>query len=279
MFKDNSIKSVHDYFEEKLIHEFTKREIQIFTELSLDTKFGISKVDLILNKQRFSESELLWFRSVVKRLLAKEPIQYILGTSHFYGLDFKVSPAVLIPRPETEELVDLIVKSKPTGVLLDIGTGSGIIPICLEKHLNDVSVHGLDVSTAALSIAAENAFANDVDVHFFECDILQEEIPLDNLDLIVSNPPYVLESDKEEMEAKVLEYEPGLALFVDDSNPLLFYKRIIKLALTHLKANGQLFFEIHEEFGQEILNLLSEFKSAEVLKDLQGKDRFIRAVK
>ncbi len=279
MFKDNSIKSVQDYFRDKLADYFPSREIDLFASFCFEIKFQLSKTDLIVNQQRFSESELLWFRSVIKRLKNQEPIQYILGECHFYGLNFSVEPGVLIPRPETEELVDIIIKSKIKGAILDIGTGSGVIPICLAKKMPQLKVYAIDISEKALAIARRNAKQNQVDVNFHLCDVLNERLPIDGLDVIISNPPYVLESDKIEMADNVLNFEPALALFVDDKDPLVFYQRIINLCENHLKKGGKLFFEIHEKFGNDILKLLFSFERAELIKDLQGKDRFIVAIK
>ena len=279
MFKDNTIKSVQDYFNDKLGNSYSKREIQIFVELCLDSMFGLSKTDIILNETRFSESELLQFRAVTKRLKMYEPIQYILGIAHFYGYDFKVMPSVLIPRPETEELVDLIVNSKPFGRIVDIGTGSGIIPISLGKTIEKLELHAIDISEEALTIAIENAKLLDVKVEFHQLDILVDDLPMNEIDVIVSNPPYVLESDKKEMMQQVLGHEPDLALFVEDETPLIFYSRIVDLALKTLRKGGVLFFEIHEKFGAEMIALCSDFEKVDLLKDLQGKDRFIKAVK
>lgn len=279
MFKDNSIKSVQAYFDEKLKGQYALRDVQLFTELCLEAKFGLSKTDLILSVRRFSESELLQIIGVIKRLKNNEPIQYILETVHFYGLNFKVTSGALIPRPETEELVDLIVKSKAQGRIVDIGTGTGIIPVSLAKNLSNVEIHAIDVSPDALKIAEYNALENKVKVQFHLIDILESELPIEDIDLVVSNPPYVLESDKKVMSPHVLEYEPHLALFVDDNNPLVFYKRIVRLADQKLKAGGFIYLEIHENFGQEMLELLSHFKKVELLQDLQGKDRFIVAEK
>lgn len=279
MFKDNSIKSVQDYFQDKLADHFPSREIDLFATYCFEIKFQLTKTDVILNQQRFSESELLWFRSVVKRLKNEEPIQYILGECHFYGLNFFVESGVLIPRPETEELVDIIIQSKIEGAVLDIGTGSGVIPICLAKKMPHLKVDAIDISKEALAIAKRNANQNEVDVNFHLCDVLNEKLPIDSLDVIISNPPYVLESDKNEMANNVLNFEPELALFVDDRKPLIFYQRIIDLCENHLKIGGKLFFEIHENFSNAILDLLHAFEHAEIRKDLQGKDRFIIAIK
>lgn len=280
MFADNSIKAVQHYFLDKLQDAFSKREIELFTNYCLEFRFSLKRSDVILNSRRFSESELLWFRSVVKRLLQNEPIQYILGKVFFYGKEYQVTSDVLIPRPETEELVDLIIKDMPTGLLVDIGTGSGVIPISIKSSCPAITATAVDVSEKAVSIARINANQHSCEVQFIILDILQSDLPEMAYDVIVSNPPYVLESDKTDMKANVLLYEPDIALFVPDQTPLVFYERIIQLA-DKLKVGGRLYFEIHENFGQEILSMITaaKFNSAIIIKDLQGKDRFIKAVK
>lgn len=280
MFADNSIKSVFKYFEEKLSHQFSKREIKLFAEISLEVKFGLGKSDVILNSRKFSESELLELRSIVKRIKSNEPIQYILNNAHFYGLEFYIKEGVLIPRPETEELVDLILKESPKGTVLDIGTGSGIIAITLKSMAPALRVKAVDVSESALSIAKKNAELNRVEVEFEKMDVLTNDFINDSFDIIVSNPPYVLESDKAKMSESVLDFEPGLALFVPDNDPLRFYKRIATLAVKHLAKDGRLYFEIHEDFGLEVKELLMKagFSKVEIVKDLQGKDRIVKGL-
>lgn len=280
MFSDNSIEGVRSYFHKKLSEYYTSREIDIFFEWSCADLLLLAKSDILLNEARFKESELLTFREVCIKLIANIPIQYILGTTHFLGQAFKVNEHVLIPRPETEELVALILADAPEGSVLDIGTGSGVIPISLKLAIPSLDVDALDVSESALEVASENANRLGALIVFHEMDILTAQ-PTKKFDLIVSNPPYVLESDKAEMAANVLEQEPGLALFVPDEDPLKFYKRICQISADCLKIGGKLYFEIHEKFGPEMSGLLIQygFEEVEVLKDLQGKDRFIRAKK
>ena len=282
MFKSNSIKGVLDYFENKLKDLQPSREIEIYFELCCESLYGLNKSDIILDERRFSESELLQFRSIVKRLEKNEPIQYILGEAHFYGEIFKVNSGVLIPRPETEELVELIINNKPKGRLLDIGTGSGIIPITVKNSFKELDVVGVDVSKAAIEIAKQNAEKFKVDVSFFCRDILTDELANFQLfDIIVSNPPYVLESDKSEMSENVLKHEPDIALFVEDEEPLLFYERICYLSKQLLNEGGFLYFEIHESFGDEVKSLMEKcgFKDIHLIKDLQAKDRIVMGVK
>ena len=231
------------------------------------------------------ESVQQGFESVLKGIELGQPIQYLTGKAHFYGLTFKVNPSVLIPRPETEELVDLVIKTvKKSGnncaTLLDIGTGSGCIAISLKFHLPKTEVFGLDTSSAALVIARFNAEAHNAEVYFIEADILTYE--QDNkYDVIVSNPPYIRELEKAGMHEQVLSHEPHLALFVSNEEPLIFYKAIARFAKNQLNQDGQLFFEINEYLGQETVAMLHEagFSSVQLLKDMQGKDRMIYARK
>jgi release factor glutamine methyltransferase len=214
------------------------------------------------------------------------PIQYILGEAYFYELTFKVNDSVLIPRPETEELVELILKenTKPKS-LLDIGTGSGCIPIALKKNLPTCHVSACDISLDALKVAKQNAHENAADVHFFECDILsQDSIHLSDkqFDLIVSNPPYILNTEKQIMQAQVLEHEPHLALFVKGSDAIIFYRKIIELCLTHLASGGKLFFELNPFTAEEVKLFALEqnyFSSVDIINDMSGKKRFLKAVK
>jgi release factor glutamine methyltransferase len=248
----------------------------------------LKKQDIILNKtldiENFTKQKLA---EAVLRLLQHEPIQYILGESHFYGLKLKVTNAVLIPRPETEELVDWIIKThqnKENLTILDIGTGSGCIPIALAKHLKNAIVYAIDVSPDALRVAQENAEMSKVNVNFERLDILEisEINPLSfggvKFDVMVSNPPYISIEEKEQMQKNVLDYEPPLALFVNDKNPLLFYEKIIFLAKGSLNEGGSLYFEINESFGKEVKDMLGHkhFEQIELIKDLQGKDRMVR---
>ncbi|MGV3539701.1 MAG: peptide chain release factor N(5)-glutamine methyltransferase [Rufibacter sp.] len=221
-------------------------------------------------------------QKALERLLQHEPLQYVLGQAHFYGREFKVTPAVLIPRPETEELVQLVIKTyqhQPQVKLLDIGTGSGCIPITLAAELPQAEVCGLDVSSEALEIARQNAEKLGQNVTWLQQDILQEipALPPNSLDVVISNPPYVLESEKELMRENVLSFEPHLALFVPNEDPLLFYRRIAQLAQQLLKKGGRLFFEINEQYAQETMAMLQNqgYKDMKVRTDLRGKERIV----
>ena len=218
----------------------------------------------------------------VDRLLQGEPVQYVFEHALWMGLDLRVTPATLIPRPETAELVEIVSRvQSPESRVLDIGTGSGCIAIAFKQRHPDWMVSACDVSEEALVVALENARRNNVEVRFFHCDILRE-VPEDcPFDLIVSNPPYVLESEKISMESMVLDYEPASALFVPDHNPLLFYRRITELAADGLLiSGGQLLFETNERFGTETAELLREkgFTDVEILQDMFGKQRFVKGV-
>lgn len=236
--------------------------------------------------QPVDEAILKEAQDLLDRLVRHEPLQYVLQTAHFYGFDLYVNPAVLIPRPETEELVDLIVKENRAGNhlrVLDIGTGSGCIPIALAAHLPVEKVYGMDVSEEALAVAKQNALACKVQVEWIQGDILQGEIQLSaaSLDVIVSNPPYVLEREKEAMRPNVLAHEPHLALFVPDEDPLLFYRKITQEARRLLKPGGHLYFEINEQYGPPLASYVAEqgLQEVRLLQDIFGKNRFLKATK
>ncbi|MDA3880074.1 MAG: peptide chain release factor N(5)-glutamine methyltransferase [Prolixibacteraceae bacterium] len=219
---------------------------------------------------------------IIERLLHHEPIQYILNEAEFYGLYFDVTPDVLIPRNETEELVNHIIyeNSGFDGNILDIGTGSGCIAVSLKKYLPKAQVFACDISLDALSIAKRNALKNSVDVTFFQLDVLSGKKHNVKYDMIVSNPPYVTENEKRYIEENVLNHEPQTALFVPNSKPLMFYEAILNFASENLNANGYLWFEINEAFGNEMIDLLKKYKFAgEILKDINNKDRMVWAKK
>ncbi|MBB6502853.1 peptide chain release factor N(5)-glutamine methyltransferase [Pedobacter cryoconitis] len=221
------------------------------------------------------------YESILVGLRQGRPVQHILAEAWFYGLKFKVSGAVLIPRPETEELIEWILETvnqteDQVSSILDIGTGSGCIAITLKKNLENLAVTALDVSADALQIARENAMNNEVALNFIQTDILTYSSPI-KYDLIVSNPPYITETERAEMHQNVLQFEPHLALFVSNENPLVFYKGIADFALLNLQPKGKLFFEINEYLGQETVDMLKDkgFINIVLKKDMQGKDRMI----
>lgn len=246
--------------------------------------YGLDRMKIALNEAvnaDLTDRESL--DHAVKRLLNQEPLQHILGSVEFYSLKLKTDSRALIPRPETEELVDWIVQEhrhRAQLTVLDIGTGTGCIPIALAKNLPDASVAAVDLSEAALELARENAKLNEVQVDYLQLDVLKEVLP-GQYDLMVSNPPYIPKADRAQMAANVLDFEPDMALFVSDDQPLIFYELIAQLAIQHLNPQGALYFEIHEAFGRQVTALLDNlgFGEIELKKDLQGKDRMTKAIK
>jgi release factor glutamine methyltransferase len=282
--KDNSIRAVVNYFKEKLEGQFSDSEVKHLSDLAIEHVLGLSKTDLILaGDKHVSESDLLNFRSIVKELLTKKPIQYILGESEFHGMLFQVNENVLIPRPETEELVSLVIKeNENVSTILDIGTGSGCIPISLKSAFPKASISAIDVSEEALKLAKSNSERLESPVSFVQDDILQpKHIFEDEFELIISNPPYVLESDKKEMHENVLMHEPHLALFVEDHDALIFYKAILEFSQKNLKKGGRLYFEIHEDMANPIKQLFLDFgfEDINIHKDFYGKDRVVKGKK
>lgn len=276
---------IRDYkitFIETLKDLYDNDEVENFFYLILDNLKQISKVDLALNpKLEFSVEELNKIDFYLNELQKQKPIQYLLGSAHFFGLKLRVNPSVLIPRPETEELVDWIIndnQNKADLKILDIGTGSGAIAIALAKNLK-ADITAFDISEAALETAQKNADLNQVFIHFTEFDILNDVWEGEKFDIIVSNPPYVRELEKSEINPNVLENEPHLALFVPDNDPLIFYKKIADFARNHLSQNGKLFFEINQYLGKETVFLLQEkgFKNIFLKQDIYGNDRMILA--
>ena len=273
------VSNILSYFRQELSTVADEREITSWYYISMKYLLAYNHSDCIINSnQVLNKSQLSKIQQIVADLKTHMPIQYIFGQTEFYGLKIKVNEHTLIPRPETEQLVDWILKENFV-VALDIGTGSGCIPIALAKH-KDAKVLAIDVSEDALLIAEENAKNNEVEIDFIHQDILQTNY-LQKVDLIVSNPPYVLESEKEKMQENVLDYEPELALFVEDKNPLIFYKKIASLASNFLNENGKLFFEINAKFGKETIEMLADigFVNIELKKDMNDKDRMIKAIK
>lgn len=271
------------YFLEHLIPIYDQEEARNFFYLILQDLKGLSKIDVALNPEiEFTKEEKDKLDDYLEKLKKHQPIQYLLGATEFYGLTFEVNPNVLIPRPETEELVDWIIaenQDKPQLTILDIGTGSGCIAISLAKHLK-AAVTAFDISDQALITAQTNADKNQTFVHFVEFDILNDLWEGDSFDCIVSNPPYVKESEKTQMKANVLEYEPTLALFVPDENALVFYEKIADFARENLNPDGQLFFEINQYLGAEVIAMLKEkgFKEIQLKKDIYENDRMVSAV-
>lgn len=290
------------HFTEVLSEKFSQREAEQLMRILLEDLFNIDlKRQLMEPNLRIDEWQYHQLDEAVKHLLSGEPVQYVTSISRFCDLLIKVSPAVLIPRPETEELVQKICASLPchssVGVcgsmesmgggskpirIWDIGTGSGCIAIVLAKHFGNAEVIGFDVSESALQIAKENAESNGVKVTFVQDDVLnpRSEFFTQPVDLVVSNPPYVCDSERAAMESNVLDWEPENALFVPDNNPLLFYRQIMRLAKNQLTSGGQVWFEINERMGEATVRACHEmgFAEAEILIDFAGKPRFCRAI-
>lgn len=282
-------------FKKELLSELTsineKSEIDSFFYLLIEYRMKLNKMEFLLNPDvEVSDLDKEFFDIAIKKLKREQPIQYILGETEFYGLAFGVTENTLIPRPETEELVDWIIKDyshyeeegRSNLSILDIGTGSGCIPISLAKNLSKSNVTTVDVSEKAIKVAKENANQNDIAVDFINDSILNPKIISDSkymFDVIVSNPPYVRNLEKQEVKKNVLEFEPHLALFVEDDDALIFYKKITEYALNHLKKDGVLYFEINQYLGKETVMLIKNlgFQSVELRKDMSGNDRMIKA--
>ncbi|MFD2833746.1 peptide chain release factor N(5)-glutamine methyltransferase [Gramella sp. AN32] len=270
-------------FQSNLELIFPTTEIDSFFFLLTESYLKKSRLDIALNPNfKISEAENALFENALNQLKKSVPIQYILGETEFFGLKFKVNDAVLIPRPETEELVEWILQdfknSEKKLSVLDIGTGSGCIPIALAKKLASAELSAMDISENALEVARENARLNAVDVAFKLQNILETETLAEKFDIIVSNPPYVRELEKNEMSENVLKYEPKSALYVGDDDALIFYRKITKLAKNALKKNGVLYFEVNQYLGTETENLIQEFGfETQLKKDIFGNHRMIKA--
>lgn len=271
-----------NYIKKSLAGIYPESEINSFIRIIVEHISKRSFSPLLIEDIQLSDEQKLEIQDITKRLKQKEPIQHIIGECEFFSLPFCVNQDVLIPRPETEELVELIIQnsSKDKEInILDIGTGSGAIAIALAANLPNAKVEAWDVSHKALGVAFQNAEENMVNVSFLLHDVF-DDIPLDNkYDIIVSNPPYVLESEKETMDKNVLDYEPHLALFVPDDNALLFYKRIADVAKELLRPNGTLYYEIHRDKGEETKEMLADkgFVDIQILKDMSQNDRMVKA--
>ncbi len=270
---------------DSLLSIYDKNEASKITEMIFEHLAHLTKSDVIKFPDQFiKDDDLNKLNDALLRLTSNCPVQYIIGETYFYNLTFKVNESVLIPRPETEELVELIIKHISTNnhvsKILEIGSGSGCIPVTIKKNCNDVEVTSVDISSSAIALAKINAKLNDTDVSFKEIDFLNEGnwSSLGMYDLIVSNPPYIPNSEKAEMDEHVKDFEPSIALFVPDSNPLIFYQHILAFSKKHLTKDGIIFLEIHEKFGKETKALFdSNHFHAEIKKDIFGKERMIVA--
>jgi release factor glutamine methyltransferase len=275
-----------------------EQEIESFFFILTEYLHNLKRVDVALNPDfEISDAAIEKWNVILAQLQQEKPIQYITGEAWFYGLQFEVNENTLIPRPETEELVEWIIESQKSKVqsqkleILDIGTGTGCIPISLKVNLPQANVSAIDVSEKALEVAKRNAELNKVEINFIQTNILEVEdlsklatsnfqLPT-SIDIIVSNPPYVRNLEKQEIKKNVLEYEPHLALFVEDTDALLFYRKIAQLALKNLSSNGLLFFEINQYLGKETVELLENlgFKNIELKKDIYGNDRMVKSTR
>ena len=285
------LKEILNVFHKELDTIYGNNEVDSFFNILIDYYLNLKRITLVMQPEyTISKEEEQPLFEALSRLKLEEPIQYILGETEFFGLVFKVNQNTLIPRPETEELVQWIIEDYKDNLeqikILDIGTGTGCIPISLAKNLPKAKVKALDISTKALKVAKQNAELNAVEVDFIEQNILDTyHTELDSasqkFDVIVSNPPYVRELEKAEMKGNVLKHEPELALFVDNTNPLIFYKAITEFATHSLKAGGTLYFEINQYLGAEMIQLLEDFnfKDIELKKDMFGNNRMIKGVK
>lgn len=288
------LKTYKTEFYAQLLPLFPETEVESFFYLLTEAYLEKTRIQLALAPDfELNSTQLQQFKKALLRLLQQEPIQYILGDTEFFGYPFQVNQHTLIPRPETEELVAWIIEDvknknqantqqKPlnsTITILDIGTGSGCIPISLAKELPRAKVSSIDVSGEALQVARKNSTLNYVEVNFIQQDILQAENLPEKYDVIVSNPPYVRELEKEQMHQNVLDFEPELALFVENDDPLIFYRKIAQLAKNALTENGKLYFEINEYLPEEMVSLLEEigYQDIELKKDIFGKFRMCKA--
>ena len=285
--RTNKIEDVRNHYRKKLTGLYAGHESDILIYQLLTEFTGFSKAELLARQdERITESELLKIHFGVKELLKNKPIQYVLGKAEFYDLTFKVNSKVLIPRPETEELVHLVIKNFSTKQplkIIDIGTGSGCIAITLKKYFPECEVTAIDVSEFALDVAQQNALLNKTEISFKKLDFLQrqEREMLGNFDLVVSNPPYVRPSEKTAMNKNVLDYEPVQALFVPENDPLIFYRAIAAFCHKHLLKGGQLFCETNQYLQDEILNILKEgkFEKLRAEFDMNRNFRFVIGTK
>ncbi len=284
----NLVRDIRKYYCEQLCSVYENDEANAMILILLEHYFNINRIKMALEPDlRLSESEMLTFHFAVKDLLKNKPIQYIIGETEFCDSKFKVNENVLIPRPETSEMIYKIVERQKTKdkrqlSILDIGTGSGCIAISLAKQIPNSKVYALDISEKALEVAKGNAINNDTDVTFIHDDILNLKNNIETeFDIIVSNPPYVRELEKAEMRDNVLDWEPHNALFVSDDDPLIFYRNILEFAKSHLKENGEIWFEINEYLGKEMTDLCKEygFSDVEIFKDFRGRERALKTTR
>lgn len=283
----NKLSELLKYYQSELPNIYDKEEIYAIFEIVCEHFLNYSKTEVVTNlNNNINQSDLITIYNTCNELKTGKPIQYILKEAFFYDYNFYVNTGVLIPRPETEELVDLIIKSNNTQShlnIIDLGTGSGCIPITIKKHLPNSIVYGADISEKALEISNYNSIKHSVDVNFFHFDILNATtINNQQFDIIISNPPYINITEKVEMEKWVLEFEPSLALFVDEADTIIFYKKIIDLCSNSLAKNGYIYFELNPLYAHDVEQYAMNSKlfiSCEIIKDMSGKKRFLKAKK
>jgi len=281
--RNNTFKAMRDLFREHLAEMYDQGEVDAMFRIAIEEKLGVKWSSRMLD-ERYTESDINLVSPVLEKLATGRPLQYILGHTEFMGCKLKVDERVLIPRPETEELCSIILEAHAKSDhlhVLDIGSGSGCIPISLKKHAPNWAVSAIEVDAGALTLATENAKDNAVDVYFIQQDILSEKALIGMYDIIVSNPPYIAEEEKKDILDNVLIHEPHLALFVPDTDTLLFYRTISSLAFPAMNAGGKLYFEINERFGKETVAVMKAagFAKCRIIKDLSGKDRFAVGVR
>ncbi len=283
----NTLVQVRKHIQQMLSETFPdEQERNVLTSMILQRITGLSKTDIAIQPNfRVNESDIVWLKNALEDLNDHCPVQYVIGYEEFYGLKFNVNKHVLIPRPETEELVKWVLDdhatSKASLSVIDFGTGSGCIAVSLKHNRPDWSVSGLDKSVEALKVGQSNALQNGVEVNFVENDLLDFKPISQRFDLVVSNPPYIRNLEKRLMQKNVLEFEPEMALFVEDDDPLIFYRTIAEISKTLLNENGCIYFEINEAFGNETVQMLKEhgFKDVELREDMFGKPRMVKASK
>lgn len=279
------IKDYKDLFYNELHSIYPNTEILSFFNILMEEVLGLNRIEIAFNLNKsIDQKSVTVLQNALKQLKTQVPIQYIIGSTTFCDLKFKVSNDVLIPRPETEELVQWIIddfKNQKPIKILDIGTGSGCIAISLAKYLPNVELYAMDISEKAIEMAKQNAKLNNVDINFIQADILALQQLNQSFDCIVSNPPYVQNQEKNQMEKNVLDFEPHQALFVPDNNPLIFYNAIAAFAQNHMNKNGSLYFEINRLFGAKIIEMLQNkgFNQVILKQDFYNADRMIKATK
>ncbi len=279
-----TISEIQKKYWDELSTVYDEREARSVTKIVFEKILELQSHKLFLERFRIlTTNQIERLNEILNRLLTHEPVQYVLEEADFYGLKFKVNKHVLIPRPETEELVEWIQSAiqNPQSAILDIGTGSGCIPIFLAKKFSEAQVEAIDISKEALNVAEKNDTLHQTNVRFYKCDILNETLVENTYDIIVSNPPYISLHEKESLNENVLKFEPHLALFATSDDDLIFYRRISEQATKALKPKGKLFFEIHHSKGAGVVALMENagFKNIELRKDLSGKDRMVKGEK